>query len=88
MNDDRDRLATISEMTGVLGVTVGGSRRNDGPMGKSDRALVFSALAVWLGVGKSIPPGALTLIPAIISILIVLTICNRVRGGLAEVDSL
>src|SRR5579883_2373823 len=33
-------LATISEMTGVLGVQIGASRRYDGPMGKSDRAFV------------------------------------------------
>src|SRR5580692_10927693 len=36
-------LATISEMTGALGVAVGASRRYDGPMGKSDRAVVFGA---------------------------------------------
>jgi len=81
-------LATISEMTGALGVAIGGSRRYDGPMGKSDRAVVFSVLAVWLGAGKTIPPRALTMIPCAISILIALTICNRVRGGLAETHSL
>ena len=36
-------LGIISEMAGVLGVMVGGSRRYDGPMGKSDRAFVFGA---------------------------------------------
>ena len=81
-------LATISEMTGVLGMAVGGIRRYDGPMGKSDRAVVFSALAVWLGAGKTIPAQSLMLIPGAILILLALTICNRVRGGLAEVDSL
>lgn len=81
-------LATISEMTGALGVAIGASRRYDGPMGKSDRALILGALAIWLGLGRTIPPLALTLIPCAISILIALTICNRVRGGLAEADSL
>ncbi len=81
-------LATISEMAGALGLTIGASRRYDGPMGKSDRAVVFGALALWLGLGKTVPPEVLTLIPGAISILIALTIFNRVRGGLAETDSL
>src|SRR5687768_7520605 len=39
-------LAVIAEFAGVLGPTVGASRRYDGPMGKSDRAMVFGALGV------------------------------------------
>lgn len=81
-------LAMISEMTGVLGMAIGGSRRYDGPMGKSDRAVFFGSLALWLGMGRSIPPQALTLIAGGISILIALTIYNRVRSGLAEPNSL
>jgi len=80
-------LATISEMTGALGIAIGASRRYDGPMGKSDRAVVFGALAIWLGLGKAIVPEVLKLIPGVISILIALTIFNRVRGGLAEANS-
>jgi len=34
-------VAIIGEMTGVVAVQIGASRRYDGPMGKSDRALVF-----------------------------------------------
>jgi CDP-diacylglycerol---glycerol-3-phosphate 3-phosphatidyltransferase len=81
-------LATISEMTGALGIAIGASRRYDGPMGKSDRAVVFGALALWLGLGKATFPPVLKLIPAAISILIALTIINRVRGGLAEANSM
>ena len=44
-------LAVIGEMTGVVGVQIGASRRYDGPMGKSDRAFVFGALALLLGCG-------------------------------------
>ena len=42
-------LSALSEMTGALGPLVGGERRSDGPMGKSDRAFVFGALglAMW-----------------------------------------
>src|SRR5699024_10731036 len=39
-------LSIISEMTGVLGEVIGASRRYDGPMGKSDRAFIFSVLAI------------------------------------------
>jgi phosphatidylglycerophosphate synthase len=75
-------------MAGALGVTIGATRRYDGPMGKSDRAVVFGALAIWLGLGRAALPQALKLISVSISILIVLTICNRVRGGLNEANSL
>ena len=34
-------LAIINEFAGVLGKLIGGERRYDGPMGKSDRALVI-----------------------------------------------
>lgn len=44
-------LAVLSEMTGVLGSTIGASRRYDGPMGKSDRAFAFGLLALLLGLG-------------------------------------
>ena len=46
-------LAALSEMAGALGPMVGAPRRYDGPMGKSDRAFVFGALALvrraWAG---------------------------------------
>ena len=48
-------LAALSEMTGVLGATIGASRRYDGPMGKSDRAFAFGLLALLLGLG--VTPG-------------------------------
>src|SRR4029434_2607895 len=44
-------LSVLSEMTGVIGVQIGASRRYDGPFGKSDRALVFGLLGLLLGLG-------------------------------------
>ena len=44
-------LAALTEFAGVLGPTIGASRRYDGPMGKSDRAFVFGALGLWVGLG-------------------------------------
>ena len=78
-------LAVLSEMTGVVAVQIGASRRYDGPMGKSDRAFVFGLLAVILGFG--VDPGwwvnaALALVAALIG----LTIFNRARRALAELD--
>jgi len=81
-------LATISEMTGVLGVAIGASRRYDGPMGKSDRAVVFGALALWLGLKNTISLRELTLVACAISLLLALTIRNRIRGGLTEANSM
>ena len=79
-------LAAVSEMTGALGATVGASRSYDGPMGKSDRAVVFGALALWLGLGRPVISVVLELIPYFVSILLLWTICNRVRAGLAEAN--
>jgi CDP-diacylglycerol--glycerol-3-phosphate 3-phosphatidyltransferase len=76
-------LAVISEMTGVLGQTLGASRRYDGPMGKSDRAFAFGALGLLLGLG--VPAGAwLSGVLWLVLGLLVWTILNRARRGLAE----
>ncbi len=78
-------LAVVSEMTGVVAVAIGASRRYDGPMGKSDRALWFGVLATVLGVGVSPRPwiGPALLV---ITLLLLLTIVNRVRRALREVS--
>ena len=76
-------LAAISEYAGVLGLMVGASRRYDGPMGKSDRAFVFGALGLWIGIAPSLPAWAAYIMP-IVAAALVLTTVNRVRRGLAE----
>jgi CDP-diacylglycerol--glycerol-3-phosphate 3-phosphatidyltransferase len=71
-------------LAGVLGPTVGASRRYDGPMGKSDRAMVFGALGLWVGLGGPLPAwSGLALL--FVALLLGLTVVNRVRAGLAEV---
>ncbi|MBL8394919.1 MAG: CDP-alcohol phosphatidyltransferase family protein [Candidatus Accumulibacter sp.] len=75
-------LANLSEMAAVLGLITGGERRNDGPMGKSDRALVFGALGLLLGIGIAAGPWLAWLL-AIVACLLVLTVLNRVRSGVA-----
>lgn len=76
-------LGALSELAGVLGQTVGASRRYDGPLGKSDRAFVFGALAFWIGVGGPLPAWLFWLMP-VIAVALTLTTINRVRAGLAE----
>ena len=75
-------LAIVSEMAGVLAVAVGGTRRYDGPMGKSDRAFVFGLIGLLAGLGVEM--GALLpWVWAALALLIAVTIVNRVRRGLS-----
>jgi len=39
-------LSVLNEFAGILGHAIGGQRRYDGPMGKSDRALVVGVLSI------------------------------------------
>lgn len=73
-------LSAVSEMAGALGPMVGGERRYDGPMGKSDRAFVFGALGLWLGLAGSLPGWALWLMPAV-AVAIAINVFKRVRNG-------
>ena len=76
-------LAVVSEYAGVLGLLVGASRRYDGPMGKSDRAVVFGALGLAASVASPLPDWTSVAMPAVAGALVV-TVVNRVRGGLRE----
>lgn len=76
--------AIISEMTGVIAIQIGASRRYDGPMGKSDRAFVFGAIALALGLG--LPLGSwMNELFAVILFLTLATIVNRARHALDEI---
>lgn len=79
-------LAIVSEMTGVVGVQIGASRRYDGPMGKSDRAFAFGLLALLLGCG--VPAGPwLTVVQWVLIALLAATIVNRARRALSEIPA-
>ena len=78
-------LAVLGEMTGIIAVQIGASRRYDGPMGKSDRALAFGLLAMLLGVG--VEPGAWANAGLwLVAILSAVTVVNRARAALGELD--
>ena len=76
-------LANLAEMAGVLWIPPTSTRRNDGPMGKSDRALVFGVLGLLVGMGVAAAPW-LSWVLAIIALLLVSTVANRVRRGIAD----
>ncbi|PAT37622.1 CDP-alcohol phosphatidyltransferase [Vandammella animalimorsus] len=75
--------AAVVELAGVLGLMVGASRRYDGPMGKSDRAFVFGALALLVALGWWSVAWVSAILAAVLALLI-WTGINRVRHGLAE----
>ena len=74
-------LSAVSEMTGIIAEVVTGERRYDGPMGKSDRALLVGTLSVLLIIG--IPPeGLLWIVFLLASAAILVNIYFRMeRGG-------
>jgi CDP-diacylglycerol--glycerol-3-phosphate 3-phosphatidyltransferase len=76
-------LTLLTEFAGVIGPTTGASRRHDGPMGKSDRALVFGALALWVGLDGPLPDWTAWIMAALAGLL-AFTIVNRIRAGLSE----
>lgn len=73
--------AVISEMTGVIAVQISGERRYDGPMGKSDRAFVFGALGLLLGLGMPALPW-LDYAMIIVAVLAGITTFNRARRAI------
>ena len=79
-------FAVISEMTGVVATQIGASRRYDGPMGKSDRAFVFGALGLLLGLGVPISPFLVYILWILLALLLT-TVLNRSRHALAELRS-
>jgi len=78
-------LAGISEMTGVLGPTIGASRRYDGPMGKSDRAFVFGLLGLLLGLGVNAGAWLVVVQGGVLALLLV-TVWNRAARALREAE--
>jgi len=77
-------LSILSEFSGVLGSTIGASRRYDGPMGKSDRAFLLALIGLWLGIVGSLPEILYWLMP-VLAVLLSLTIYNRISRALKEI---
>lgn len=77
-------MAALVEYAGVLGLMIGASRRYDGPMGKSDRAAVFGVMGAGVATGL-LNSTWLNLILGVTLLLLIYTLYNRVKRGLAEV---
>ena len=76
-------LSLLAEYAGVLGIAGGGTRRYNGPLGKSDRALAFGVIGAWAGLVGPLPPWFAFLMP-LLALLLIATIVNRVRAGLRD----
>ncbi|WP_242345071.1 CDP-alcohol phosphatidyltransferase family protein [Anaeromyxobacter terrae] len=75
--------AVLTEFCGVLGQALGGTRRYDGPMGKSDRALVVGAFALVLALHAPAAAAADWFFDALTALALV-TCWNRLSRTLTE----
>lgn len=79
-------LMIMTEFLGVIAQTIHATRRYDGPMGKSDRAFIFGAIAVFIGLFPSLISSDNTnYLFIIINLLLLLTCYHRVYRALKEV---
>jgi CDP-diacylglycerol--glycerol-3-phosphate 3-phosphatidyltransferase len=70
--------AVATELAGLAAQSAGGARRYDGPMGKSDRALVYGVVAFGLGLGTPAYPWLNFVLGAVL-LLELATVIRRVR---------
>ena len=69
-------LAISSEVAGMLGPALGGSRRVDGPMGKADRGIALGILGLWICCSGPLPSEA-AWATLLFGCLLVITTANR-----------
>jgi CDP-diacylglycerol--glycerol-3-phosphate 3-phosphatidyltransferase len=79
-------LSVLTEFAGVLGVAHGKGRNYEGPMGKSDRALLFGAIGLLVAMFDTLPEWMWHLQP-MACVLLIWTVVNRVRTGLPDRDT-
>lgn len=73
-------LNVFNEFAGLLGQAMGGARRYDGPMGKSDRALVVGVLSMLFFFNVPIN-GYLTWIWLVVFCLLIWSTLKRLRNA-------
>jgi CDP-diacylglycerol--glycerol-3-phosphate 3-phosphatidyltransferase len=78
-------MAALSEMAGLQGMTVGAGRRYEGPMGKSDRALVFGLLGLAVAATDPLPGWASWGVPTLVLLISWATV-NRIRAGVCAAN--
>jgi CDP-diacylglycerol--glycerol-3-phosphate 3-phosphatidyltransferase len=75
-------LACLTEFCGVLARAMTGVRRYDGPMGKSDRALVISLLALALYACPVPVHQAGMALFLVLNVLLCVSCLNRLKGAI------
>lgn len=75
--------AAMTEFCGVLAQTINGIRSYAGPLGKSDRALVFGAWGLALAIWPQLMPWN-NAVWGIATVLLLWTIVNRCRSALRD----
>lgn len=73
--------ALLTEFSGILGVMVGAERQYQGPMGKSDRALLIGLVGLLVPL-VSLSVVYLNVVLVIATALSVWTVINRIRAAL------
>lgn len=76
-------LSVITETVGIMAVQIGVTRRYDGPMGKSDRALAIALIAILVSF-NFLSTEAINIIILVTIILLVFTIFNRIKNALKQ----
>jgi len=81
-------LGLCTEVTGLAALSIGASRRRDGPMGNSDRALTFGLIGM-IGMILALDSTAAPWLPWLLipaSMMALATIGNRMRAALKEIS--
>lgn len=76
-------LSIINEFAGLIGKAIGKDRRYDGPMGKSDRALILGLYGLITFFGVSISGISIYIFGIIIALLLISTL-TRLKKSLHE----
>lgn len=76
-------LGLMTEFVSVAAVSIGATRRNDGPMSKKPRGIAFAGIAMALAV-ETAPGTWLDVILVILCLALLLTVIKRIHGALQE----
>ena len=74
-------LSVLNEFAGVMGKVLGGQRRYEGPMGKSDRALLMGIYGLLASFGVGIQTYSQVVFAIVIALLLLSTF-TRLKKGL------
>lgn len=74
-------LSILNELTGIMGKIVSGTRRYDGPMGKSDRALIIGLASIILCCSVRLLPYMQNLF-YILDVLLIVSTFIRIKKSL------